>query len=83
MSEVDAIRGTYSNLLAGAKIALIVSSGVSLYKSIDLARLLIRHGADVHVFMTPKAARLVSPHMFQWATGRRPVVRLTGAAEHV
>ncbi|AFA40303.1 phosphopantothenoylcysteine decarboxylase/phosphopantothenate--cysteine ligase, prokaryotic [Pyrobaculum oguniense TE7] len=83
MSEVDAIRGTYSNLLAGAKIALIVSSGVSLYKSIDLARLLIRHGADVHVFMTPKAARLVSPHMYRWATGRRPVVRLTGATEHV
>jgi phosphopantothenoylcysteine decarboxylase/phosphopantothenate--cysteine ligase len=83
VSEVETIRGTYSNLLRGAKIALVVSSGVSLYKSIDTARLLIRHGADVHVFMTPKAARLVSPHLFWWATGNKPVVRLTGAAEHI
>jgi phosphopantothenoylcysteine decarboxylase/phosphopantothenate--cysteine ligase len=83
VSEVEAIRGTYSNLLRGVKIALVVSSGVSLYKSIDVARLLIRHGADVYVFMTPKAARLVSPHLFWWATGNKPVVRLTGAAEHI
>lgn len=83
MSEVEAIRGTYSNLLRGVRVALLVSSGVSLYKSIDTARLLIRHGADVHVFMTPKAARLVSPHLFWWATGRRPVVELTGATEHI
>lgn len=83
MSEVEAIRGSYSNLLRGAKIVLVVSSGISLYKSIDTARLLIRHGADVHVFMTPKAARLVSPHLFWWATGNKPVVRLTGAAEHI
>jgi len=69
--------------LRGAKIVLVVSSGVSLYKSIDTARLLIRHGADVYVFMTPKAARLVSPHLFWWATGNKPVVRLTGAAEHI
>jgi phosphopantothenoylcysteine decarboxylase/phosphopantothenate--cysteine ligase len=83
VSEVEAIRGSYSNLLRGAKIVLVVSSGVSLYKSIDTARLLIRHGADVYVFMTPKAARLVSPHLFWWATGNKPVVRLTGAAEHI
>jgi len=83
VSEVETIRGTYSNLLRGAKIVLVVSSGVSLYKSIDTARLLIRHGADVHVFMTPKAARLISPHLFWWATGNKPVVRLTGATEHI
>ena len=83
MSEVEAIRGSYSNLLRGVKIALIVSSGVSLYKSIDTARLLIRHGADVYVFMTPKAARLVSPDLFWWATGNKPVVKLTGATEHI
>jgi len=69
--------------LRGVKIVLVVSSGVSLYKSIDTARLLIRHGADVYVFMTPKAARLVSPHLFWWATGNKPVVRLTGATEHI
>ncbi|MEM0370215.1 MAG: bifunctional phosphopantothenoylcysteine decarboxylase/phosphopantothenate--cysteine ligase CoaBC [Pyrobaculum sp.] len=83
MKEVDVIRGSLSNLLGGLKIVLVVSSGVSLYRSIDLARLIIRHGGDVYVFMTPKAAKLVSPALFHWATGRKPVVRLTGAAEHV
>ena len=83
MKEVDVIRGTYSNLLSGKKVILLVSSGASIYKSIDLGRLLIRHGADVQVFMTPKAARLVSPDLFWWATGRRPVVKLSGAVEHV
>ncbi|MFN3804853.1 MAG: bifunctional phosphopantothenoylcysteine decarboxylase/phosphopantothenate--cysteine ligase CoaBC [Pyrobaculum sp.] len=83
MSEVEAIRGSYSGLLQGRKVVLIVSSGVSLYRSIDLARLLIRHGGDVHVFMTPKAARLVSPDLFHWATGNKPVAALTGGAEHV
>lgn len=83
MSEVEAIRGTYSQLLAGKRVILLASSGISLYKSIDVARLLIRHGADVYTFMTPKAARLVSPHLFWWATGRKPVVKLSGATEHV
>lgn len=83
MYEVEVIRGAYSNLLHNQKIALVVSSGVSLYKSIDTARLLIRHGADVYVFMTPQAARLISPHLFWWATGHKPVVKLTGATEHI
>ncbi len=83
MSEVEIIRGSHSRLLASQRVVLVVSSGVSLYKSIDLARLLIRHGADVHVFMTPKASRLLSPELFTWATGNKPVVSLSGAAEHI
>lgn len=54
-----------------------------MYKSIDLARLLIRHGADVTAVLSAKAARLVSPELFRWATGRRPVYKLTGRAEHI
>jgi phosphopantothenoylcysteine decarboxylase/phosphopantothenate--cysteine ligase len=83
MSEVEAIRGTYSSLLKSLKVVLVVSSSISIYKSIDTARLLIRHGADVYVFMTQRAAKLVAPDLFWWATGNKPVVKLTGAAEHV
>lgn len=64
-------------------MALVVSSSVSLYKSIDVARMLIRHGADVWTVMTEKAAELVSPELFKWATGRPVTVELTGWAEHV
>lgn len=83
MREVEVIRGSYSGLLKDLKIVLVVSSGISLYKSIDLARLIIRHGGDVYTFMTPKAAKLISPDVFHWATGRKPVVKLTGGVEHV
>ncbi|MGI0041439.1 MAG: flavoprotein, partial [Nitrosopumilaceae archaeon] len=33
--------------LAGKKIVLCVTGSVAAYKSIELARLLMRHGADV------------------------------------
>lgn len=49
MKEVDVIRGSLSNLLGGLKIVLVVSSGVSLYRSIDLARLIIRQIGRAHV----------------------------------
>jgi phosphopantothenoylcysteine decarboxylase/phosphopantothenate--cysteine ligase len=57
VSEVETIRGTYSNLVRGAKIVLAVSSGVSLYKSIDTVRLLIRHGVIGYYFARETAAR--------------------------
>ncbi|MGC9117739.1 MAG: bifunctional phosphopantothenoylcysteine decarboxylase/phosphopantothenate--cysteine ligase CoaBC [Thermoproteus sp.] len=83
MAEVEPIRYSYSHLLDGKSVVLTVTSGISLYRSIDLARLLIRHGADVTAVLSDKAARLVSPELFRWATGRRALSRLTGRAEHV
>ena len=83
MAEVEPIKHSLSSLLGGLSVALVVTSGISLYRSIDLARLLIRHGADVTAVLSDKAARLMSPELFRWATGRRPVSRLTGRAEHV
>jgi phosphopantothenoylcysteine decarboxylase/phosphopantothenate--cysteine ligase len=83
VAEVEPIKGSLSNLLKGRRIALVVTSSVSLYKSIDVARLLIRHGGDVYVVMSKKAAELVSPELFKWATGREAVHRLSGWAEHI
>ena len=83
VAEAEPIRYSYSRLLADKSIALVVTSGISLYRSIDLARLLIRHGAEVTAVLSAKAARLVSPELFKWATGRRPIYKLTGRAEHI
>jgi len=65
------IVGEESDVLLGKKIVLGVTSSVSLYKSIDLARTLMKRGAEVHVVMSSEAARLVSPELFEWATGNR------------
>ncbi len=77
------IIGEKSNRLAGKKILLGVTSSAAIYRSIDLARELMRHGAEVKVIMSPEATKLVSPELFRWATGNEVVTKLTGDIEHI
>jgi len=83
VADVDALRGRLTKILWGIRVALCVTGSAAAYRSIDLARLLIRHGADVVPVMTPAAARLVGPQLMWWATGNRPILGLTGEMEHV
>ena len=64
-------------------MALGVTSSVSMYRSLDLARELIRLGADVRVVMSPEAARYIHPRLFEWATGNDVFVRFSGEVGHV
>ena len=82
MSSID-IWGSWGDELKGRRIALCVTSSVSCYRAPDIARLLIRHGADVIPVMTRNAARLISPEIMRWATGNDPIVEITGRIEHV
>jgi phosphopantothenoylcysteine decarboxylase/phosphopantothenate--cysteine ligase len=54
-------------------IALGVSGGIGAYKSVELARLLQKHGHDVQAVMTRAASRFVGPVTFEAIT-RRPVI---------
>lgn len=63
------------------KIILGVSASVAIYKAAELARLLIREGADVTVVTTPNAAKLVDPRLFDAVTGR-PTITDLFAREH-
>jgi phosphopantothenoylcysteine decarboxylase / phosphopantothenate---cysteine ligase len=61
-----------------------ITGSVAAYRAIDLARLLMRRGADVHAVMTEStAATLLHPEMMKWATGNDVVTKLTGDLEHV
>lgn len=78
------IAGSEGSELDGKKIVLCITGSVGAYRAIDLARLLIRHGADVHAVMTEStAATLLHPEMMKWATGNDVVTKLTGNLEHV
>jgi len=78
------IAGSEGSELDGKKIVLCITGSVGAYRAIDLARLLIRHGADVHAVMTEStAATLLHPEMMKWATGNEVVTKLTGNLEHV
>ena len=83
MHPVEEIRGLKWRSLVGRIIALGVSYSVAVYKSIDVARELIKRGGRVRTVMTSEAARVISPELFHWATGEPPVAELTGETEHV
>ena len=69
--------------LAGKKIVLCITGSVAAYKSIELARLLMRHGADVTCVASKAATSLIKPSYFKWATGNEVITKLTGDLEHI
>lgn len=56
--------------LTGKRILLGLSGGIAAYKAAELARLLVRAGADVRVTMTEAATRFVTPLTFQALSGQ-------------
>jgi phosphopantothenoylcysteine decarboxylase/phosphopantothenate--cysteine ligase len=52
------------------RILLGVTGGIAAYKSADLVRRLIEHGAQVQVVMTAAAREFVTPTTFQALSGR-------------
>lgn len=83
MHPVENIRGSVSRHLAGRHVVLGVCGSIGAVKCVELARELIRHGAQVTAVMTPAATRILHPDALHFATGRPPILALTGAVEHV
>jgi phosphopantothenoylcysteine decarboxylase / phosphopantothenate---cysteine ligase len=78
------ILGTQGKQLEGKKIVLCITGSVAAYRAIDLARLLMKHSADVHAVMTEStASMLLNPEIMKWATGNDVVTKLTGNLEHI
>lgn len=69
--------------LTGKKIVLCVAGSVAAYKAIELARLLMRHGADVTCVTSNAVTKLIQPDYFKWATGNEVITKLTGELEHI
>ncbi|GAB4300441.1 MAG: bifunctional phosphopantothenoylcysteine decarboxylase/phosphopantothenate--cysteine ligase CoaBC [Desulfuromonadia bacterium] len=59
-------------MLTGKEIVLGVCGGIAAYKCVELARLLVKEGASVHVIMTGAACEFVTPLTFQTVT-KNPV----------
>jgi phosphopantothenoylcysteine decarboxylase/phosphopantothenate--cysteine ligase len=69
--------------LIGKKIVLCVAGSVAAYKAIELARLLMRHGANVTCVTSNAVTKLIQPDYFKWATGNEVITKLTGELEHI
>jgi phosphopantothenoylcysteine decarboxylase/phosphopantothenate--cysteine ligase len=57
-------------LTAKTRVLLGVTGGIAAYKSPDLVRRLIEHGAEVQVVMTESAQKFITPMTFQAVSGR-------------
>jgi phosphopantothenoylcysteine decarboxylase/phosphopantothenate--cysteine ligase len=56
-------------MLEGKKIVLGVCGGIAVYKAVELLRLYVKAGAEVHVVMTRSAQEFVTPLTFQTLSG--------------
>jgi len=83
MHPADEIRGIKSSLLKHKRIVLAVTGSIAAVETVRLARELIRHDASVIPVMTPAATQIIHPDALWFATGRKPIIELSGDTEHV
>ncbi|MFC2175174.1 bifunctional phosphopantothenoylcysteine decarboxylase/phosphopantothenate--cysteine ligase CoaBC [archaeon] len=77
------IKESKSSLLAGKKITICVAGSVAVVRVPELARELIRHGANVRIVASDAALELVGEALLEWASENPVVDSLTGKIEHV
>ena len=77
------IVNSHGTELSGKRIILCITGSVAAYKAIELARLLMRHGANVRCVASSAAVKLIQPEYFRWATGNEVITKLTGKLEHI
>jgi phosphopantothenoylcysteine decarboxylase/phosphopantothenate--cysteine ligase len=58
-----------SEAMKNAKIVLGVSAGISVYKAVELLRLMVKEGANVSVVMSANAGKFVTPLTFETLSG--------------
>lgn len=56
-------------MLQGKCVVLGVTGGIAVYKAVELLRLMVKAGAEVHVVMTRSAQEFVTPLTFQTLSG--------------
>ncbi len=83
MHPAKRILGTSGSSLSGKTVVLAVTGSIAAVETVQLARELIRHGARVVPVMSRAATRILRPDALEFATGVRPIVRLSGQVEHV
>jgi len=70
--------------LKGKRVLLGITGGIAAYKGAELARLLIKEGAQVQVVMTEAATRFISPLTLSVLTGNSVATDMfTGEVNHI
>jgi phosphopantothenoylcysteine decarboxylase/phosphopantothenate--cysteine ligase len=64
-------------------VLLCVSASISIYKTCDVARALIKNGHNVKVVLSKSASEMISPIVFEGLTGNQCYIHDTGKMEHI
>jgi len=65
---------TMSKIFENKSVLIGVTGGIASYKIPNLARMLIKHGAEVNVIMTQNAANFITPFTFETLTKNKCIV---------
>lgn len=77
------IKGKKSLKLKGKTVIIGVTGSIAAVESVKICRELIRHGAEVVPVMSKHACEIIHPYAIEFATGVKPILKLTGKTEHV
>src|SRR3989304_4011642 len=77
------IKGSRGDKLAGRRIGLCITGSVAAFHAPEIARELIRHGAEVVSVLSNGAQSLIQPELMRWATQNDPITVITGKMEHI
>lgn len=77
------IKGQNSASLSGKNVVLAVTGSIGAVRVIELARELIRNGAEVYGVMSEAAQHIIHPDALHYATGNEVITDLAGEVEHV
>jgi len=72
-----------SHSLEGKTIVLGITGSIAAVRCVELARELMRSGANVHSVMTDDAQKIIHHEAMKYATGNHVIREITGAVEHV
>lgn len=74
---------SYSDILKGKRIIFGITGSVAAYKSPEIARELIRHGAEIVPVITKDGEKMIGKNLIWWATGVEPITAISGNLEHI
>lgn len=77
------IKSSLGTEFKNKKIIVCITASVACYKSIDLIRLLMRHGAEVFVVISKAVEKFITRDYYLWASGNKVISELSGELEHV
>jgi phosphopantothenoylcysteine decarboxylase/phosphopantothenate--cysteine ligase len=77
------IKESLGTELRGKTVVLCITGSVAAVHCPEIARKIMRHGAEVYTVFSDAAQTIIHPYLMEWATGNPVVTRLSGKIEHV